>query len=141
MTRRMDLRPGKILVALLRRLLYRVIRTQVSPERADALGIDRGKPICYVLEDRHLSSLLVLAEETERRDLPSQLEPPGPAFAGVDRSVFSVILKRNPLSARTTAPSATLAQMSAALLQDRALDVQLVPVTVLWGRAPGSRTR
>jgi glycerol-3-phosphate O-acyltransferase len=136
MARRSELRPGRILVALLRRLLYLVIRTQVSPERLDALGIDPSVPVCYVLEDRHLSSLLVLVEETARRGLPSPLEPLGPAFVGVDRAVFSVILKRNPLSTRTTAPSSTLAHMSAALLRNTALDVQLVPVTVLWGRAP-----
>jgi glycerol-3-phosphate O-acyltransferase len=139
MARRTELRPGRILVALLRRALYLLIRTQVSPEPADALGIDPSKPVCYVLEDRHLSSLLVLVEETARRGLLSPLAPLGPAFADVDSAVFSVILNRNPLSARTTAPSATLAQMSAALLHDPALDVQLVPVTVLWGRAPGQQ--
>ena len=132
----MKLRPGNILVALLRRLLYLVIRTQVSPDRVDVLGIDPAKPVCYVLEDRHLSSLLVLVEETARRGLPLPLAPLRAAFAGIDRAVFSVILKRNPLSARTAAPSATLTQMSAALLRDPALDIQLVPVTVLWGRAP-----
>src|SRR5512138_1657008 len=38
--RAMELRPGKILVALLRRLLYLVVRTQVSPARVDTIGID-----------------------------------------------------------------------------------------------------
>jgi glycerol-3-phosphate O-acyltransferase len=139
MARHRRLRPRKIVVALLRRLLYVVIRTQVSPERSEALGIDPSKPVCYVLEDRHLSSLLVLVEETARLGLPSPLEPPGPPFSNVDRAVFSVILNRNPLSARTAAPSAALAQMSAVLLQDPTRDVQLVPVTVLWGRSPGSQ--
>jgi glycerol-3-phosphate O-acyltransferase len=139
MTPRRRLRPGNILVALLRRLLYLVIRTQVTPERPEALGIDPRKPVCYVLEDRHLSSLLVLAEETARLGLPSPLEPLGSEFAGVDRAVFSVIINRNPLSRRTTAPSAALAQMSAVVLQEPTRDVQLVPVTVLWGRSPGSQ--
>jgi glycerol-3-phosphate O-acyltransferase len=136
MARSTEFHPGRILVALLRRLLYFVIRTQVIPERAEALGLDPAKPVCYVLEDRHFSSLLVLVEETARLGLPSPLAPPRGAFESVDRAVFSVILNRNPLSARTTAPSATLTQVSAALLQNPALDVQLVPVTVLWGRAP-----
>ena len=131
--------PGRIVVALLRRLLYLVVRTQVSPERIDAIGIDAGKPVCYVLEDRHLSSLLVLVAETVRLGLPSPLEPPGPPFASVDRAVFSVILNRNPLSARTAAPSAALERLSAVLQSDPTRDVQLLPVTVLWGRAPGSQ--
>ena len=81
----------------------------------------------------------MLAEEAEQLGLPSPLKPLGPAFAGVDRAVFSVILNRNPLSARTAGPSAALEQMSDALLKDPRLDVQLVPATVLWGRAPGSQ--
>ncbi len=134
-----ELRPGRIVVALLRRLLYLVIRTRVSPESFDALGIDPRKPLCYVLEDRHLSSLLVLIEETARRGLPAPLEAIKPAVASADRAVFSVILNRNPLSVRTAAPSATLVQLSAAVLQDPTLDVQLVPVTILWGRVPGQQ--
>ena len=40
---------------------------------------------------------------------------------------------------RTAEPSTALRQMTAALRHDPALDVQLVPVTVLWGRSPGSQ--
>jgi glycerol-3-phosphate O-acyltransferase len=133
------LRPGNLLLALLRRLLYLVIRTRVTPERTDVLGVDPGKPLCYVLEDRHLSSLLVLEEEAPRLGLPSALDPIGPGLPLGERAVFSVILNRNPLSTRTAEPSTTLAQMTAALLRDPAFDVQLVPVAVLWGRSPGSQ--
>ena len=129
-------RPGVLLLALLRRVLYLVIRTRVTPETADALRIDPAVPLAYVLEDRHLSSLLVLEEEVVRLRLPSALDPVGPRFPGVGRAVFSVILNRNPLSTRTAEPSATLAAMTQAVLADPALDVQLVPVSVLWGRAP-----
>ena len=40
---------------------------------------------------------------------------------------------------RTAEPSATLSQMTAAVLRDPALDAQLMPVTILWGRSPGSQ--
>ena len=53
--------------------------------------------------------------------------------------MFSVILNPNPLSTRAAEPSPTLAQMTSALLRDPALDVQLIPVTVLWGRSPGQQ--
>ena len=96
---RSRLRPGNVVLALLRRLLYLGIRTRVVPDRAEALAVDPAKPLCYVLEDRHLSSLLVLEEEAPRLGLPSALDPIGPAFPGVGRAVFSVILNRNPLSA------------------------------------------
>ncbi len=136
---RSRLRPGNVVLALLRRLLYLGIRTRVVPDRAEALAVDPAKPLCYVLEDRHLSSLLVLEEEAPRLGLPSALDPIGPAFPGVGRAVFSVILNRNPLSARQSEPSPALANLTAALLSDPALDVQLVTVAVLWGRSPDSQ--
>jgi glycerol-3-phosphate O-acyltransferase len=123
---------------LLRRLLYLVVRTQVTPEYRVDLGLD-ARPVCYVLEDRHLSSLLVLEEESERLGLPSPLAPVGAPFAERERAVFSVIVNPNPLSPRTLDPSETLADLTQRVLADRAADVQLVPVSVLWGRAPGSQ--
>ena len=131
-------RLGNFFLAALRRLLYVVVRTHVTPERAE-LRLDRDRPLCYVLQDRLLSSILVLEEEAGRLNLPSALEPIGPEFPAAKRGVFSVILNRNPLSTRTTEPSATLAKLTAALFRDAALDVDLVPVTVLWGRSPRSQ--
>lgn len=136
---RRSLHPGNILLAPLRRLLYLIVRTRVTPEQAALLHVDPQRPLCYVVQDRHLSSLLVLEEEVRRMGLPSALAPMGPLFPVGERAVFSVILNRNPLSARTAEPSATLAQMTAALLRDPALDAQLMPVTILWGRSPTSQ--
>jgi len=132
-------RPGNLLLALLGRLLYLVIRTRVTPERAEALGVDPGQPVCYVLEDRHLSSLLVLEHEAPRLGLPSALDPIEMEYPIGERAVFSVVLNPNPLSTRTAEPSATLAKLTAALTGDPTFDVQLVPVAVLWGRSPGSQ--
>jgi hypothetical protein len=73
-----------------------------------------------VLQDRLLSSLLVLEEEAGRLGLPSALEPIGPEFPTAKRAVFSVILNRNPVSTRTAEPSVTLAQLTAALFRDPA---------------------
>ena len=134
-----SLRPGNLLLALLRRLLYLIVRTQVAPDDVALLRVNSRLPLCYVLQDRHLSSLLVLEEEVQRLGLPSSLASMGHAFPGRKHAVFSVILNRNPLSTRTAEPSATLAQMTAAVLRDPALDAQLMPVTVLWGRSPGSQ--
>ena len=133
------LRPGNILLALLRRLLYLIVRTRVTPEEAALLGVDAQKPLCYVLQDRHLSSLLVLEEEAMRLGLPSALAAIGSGFPVRGRAVFSVILNVNPLSTRRAEPSATLTQMTGTLLRDPAQDVQLVPVTILWGRSPKSQ--
>ncbi len=130
---------GNILLALLRRLLYVIVRTRVTPDQVISLGVNPQRPLCYVLQDRHLSSLLVLEEEARRLGLPSALTPIGPEFPLGKRAVFSVILDRNPLSPRTAEPSVTLSRMTAAVLRKPALDVQLMPVTILWGRSPKSQ--
>jgi glycerol-3-phosphate O-acyltransferase len=131
-------RIGNVLLAILRRLLYLVVRAQVAPDHPRELGVDLQRPICYVLQDRHLSSLLVLEEEAQRLGLPSALDPVGPEFATEKRSVFSIILNPNPLSTRAAEPSQALKRMVASAMGDGAADVQLLPVTVIWSRAPGS---
>jgi len=128
-------RLSNLFLAALRRLLYVVVRTRVTPPPAE-LRVDRDRPLCYVLQDRLLSSVLVLEEEARRLGLPSPLAPIGLEFPAAKRAVFSVILNPNPLSTRTAEPSAALAQMTAALFRDPTLDIQLVPGTVLWGRSP-----
>ena len=130
---------GNAFLALLRRLLYLIVRTRVTPGDAASLHIDSHVPLCYVLQDRHLSSLLVLEEETQRMGLPSPLDALGSEFPLAERALFSVVLNRNPLSPRTGGPSSTLAQLTDRLSRDPALDVQLVPVTILWGRSPKSQ--
>jgi glycerol-3-phosphate O-acyltransferase len=130
---------GGTVFALLQRLLHLVVRTQVTPEARADLALDPARPVCYVLQDRHLSSLLVLATETARLGLPSPLQPLGDEFPRVHRAVFSVVLNPNPLSLRTAQPSATLDRLAARILNDADADVQLVPVIVLWGRAPDSQ--
>jgi glycerol-3-phosphate O-acyltransferase len=136
---RWTVRLGNVVLVLLRRLLYLIVRTRIAPEPIASLRVDRQQPLCYVLQDRHLSSLLVLEQEAPRAGLPPPLAPIGPEFPAIERSVFSVILNPNPLSARTAEPSAALARMAAALRREPALDVQLMPVTILWGRSPDSQ--
>ena len=55
-------------VPLARRVLYAWVRTTVFSE--SAASIDPARPVCYVLQDRHLSNLLVLFEESRLAGLP-----------------------------------------------------------------------
>ena len=56
---------------LLRRAMYCWTRTTVFPESPKDLGLDPSRPVCYVLQDEHISNQLVLFEETRRAGLPS----------------------------------------------------------------------
>ena len=126
---------------LLRRLLYLVVRPRLT--LADgAPALDFSRPICFVLHDRRLSDLLVIEEETRRAGLPSALGPMAAPLAAEKRSVFFIGRARNPLapaSARAT-HSPRLVRLVRTALRDPSVDVQLVPVTILWGRSPGTQT-
>lgn len=122
---------------LLRRLLYLWVRPRLLPDPS-TLALDPARPVCYVLHERRLSDLLVLEEEMRRAGLPTVLEPMAPPAAGEKRSLFFVGRARHPFAsaaARAT-HSPRLARLVAATLRDPSFDVQLVPVTVLWGRSP-----
>lgn len=124
-------------LTLARRLLYSWLRTQVvtAPEAA---AIDPARPVCYVIQDRRLSNLLVLMEETRRAGLPPAQRALSVGPLREERAFFC-LTRAQPLlaSARERyGHSPRLQRLVAALRADARLDVQLVPVTILWGRAP-----
>ena len=57
-------------LAFMRRILYFGTRTQVFPETPGALGLRPDLPVCYVLDERHLSNLLILDHECGQLGLP-----------------------------------------------------------------------
>ncbi len=113
---------------LARRLLYLWVRTTVFSETA---AVDRSRPVCYVLQDRHLSNVLVLFREAREVGLPPARAPLD--MPGVDgrRSFFFLNRRRG--------ASPLLERMVRAVAADPALDVQIVPVLILWGRAPAKQ--
>jgi glycerol-3-phosphate O-acyltransferase len=123
---------------VLRRVMYLVTRTQVFPETPEALKLRSDLPICYVLNERHLSNLLVLDHECRQLGLPPALRPlRDPAFSA-QRSFF--FLSRNPRGSIVQNPridhSLLLKSLVRTVFADPRFDVQLVPVTILWGREP-----
>jgi len=121
-----------------RRVLYFWVRTTVFPEHPQQLGLDRSKPVCYVLQDHHLSNLLVLFQETQASGLPSaeaSFRLNGQHFP---HSVF-FLNRKHSLSA-TARERYAHSRLMGALVQDALangrLDVQIVPVVILWGRSP-----
>ena len=63
-------------LVLMRRILYLGTRTQVFPETPEELGLRPDLPVCYVLDERHLSNLLVLDHECGELGLPRALQAP-----------------------------------------------------------------
>ena len=125
---------------LLRRLLYVWTRTQVFPATPQELKLQADIPVCYVLQHRHLSNLLVLDHECREFGLPPAL---GPLTTRPLRSRRSFFFLAQRFSKVTSNPrrdeSDLLSSLVAAAINNPHFDVQFVPVTILWGRAPGTQ--
>ncbi len=125
-------------IRLARRLLYLWVRTSVFPENPSELGLDPAKPVCYVLQDRHLSNLLVLFEESRRTGLPRAEATITLGRQVLPRSFFFLNRDRS-LAGRArdgSSYSLLLARLISQAIADPLIDVQLVPVVILWGRSP-----
>ncbi|MGH8133280.1 MAG: glycerol-3-phosphate 1-O-acyltransferase PlsB, partial [Steroidobacteraceae bacterium] len=121
---------------LLRRLLALWVRFRVLPEETGTRLAGRTNPICYVLERRSVTDLALLQDACLRLKLPR----PGRRLGGgarEPRSYFYLERPRGLWNQRADRrPPLPLARMIAALSADAALDIELVPAAVYWGRAP-----
>jgi len=123
---------------LARRVLYAWVRTTVFPASAPELQLDPAKPVCYVLQDRHLSNLLLLLEESRRAGLPRADSPLLIGRQRWPRSFFFLNRDRSlaDRARKGDSYSALLASLMHQTVADQQMDVQLVPVVILWGRSP-----
>jgi len=135
---------GRLAIAVLRPVLRRLVAVQTVGADALVARLDRGQPVCYALQFRTLSTLVVLDEQTRALGLPLPLAPLAAAGAdgtpqAVERHSFFYLTRSgqpSPLRAQPYAYAPRLARLAAAVRADPAVDVTIVPVHVFWGRAP-----
>ena len=121
---------------ILRRLLFLWVRVEAFPQPDPRQVLDPDRPVLYVLADRGLSDLLVLGEVTRRHRLQDPLARS--PFTDLQRhhSVYS-LASRNPLTdwiKRRRKRSPMLLDFIQAFEANAELDLQVVPVSVFWGR-------
>lgn len=130
-----------VLASLLRRPLLAWVKTRVVPTGLpQELGLDPTRPVCYVLAARSIADQFVLEETCRQQGLPPprggyrEMPKPGrAALVALPRLEGQGMQRRygNPVEIRRLVTQAIV---------DRDYDVQLVPVSVFWGRNPGQET-
>lgn len=128
-------------LGLARRLLNIWVRPKVLPDDPRSLQIDSQTLVCYALEMRSLADLLVLERETRKAGLHRPTSELQRGALHSVRSVFAVARMRGWLLKRAEPQvPELLRQIAVAVLEDKSLDVQLLPVSIFWGRAPEKET-
>lgn len=123
---------------LWRRVLGWWVRATVLPEDLSELGLDTDKPVFYILDTHALSSLLIADDIARSLGWPRLIEPFEhgrfrlPRSYGANRRFRGLFFRR--LQKRRH--SALLKDLVDAVHDGTLDDVQVVPMTVLVGRAP-----
>ena len=105
------------------------------------LGLSLEAPILYAMPKRSIADLLVLYYHCRRLGLPrpqialSDLQGPGEAGYHCLAEPGLIHVRKD------KAPSAAILGLLTRLGQDPAANVQVVPVTILWGKHPGTEEK
>jgi len=122
--------------------LFWYVRTQVVPENPVSwLNLRSDRPVVYVLPLRSLSDLLILYHHCLKLNLPLptlSLRQLGAIRGGAAYLYLGRLGILQPLRPTDrTNPSAPLVELVKLVEEKLQEDVQLVPVSILWGRDPG----
>ncbi|CBL46435.1 Glycerol-3-phosphate acyltransferase [gamma proteobacterium HdN1] len=122
---------------IVKSILFLFVRTSVKPSDIDSLNLDRQKPICFVLRDKSLSDLLVLDAVCRENDLPRPTRKLEAGAISSPRSVIYLTEKHDSLGRKQKPKQSDLLnRLVQAGSENQELDVQFVPVSIFWGRAP-----
>lgn len=93
-----------------------------------------NRPICYVLFEHSVSTALLVDSEARRRNLIAPFDPmTGSHF---DENASILYLKNSNENNPSDSESPRLIRLIDIVKHHPDLDVELVPITMLWGRAP-----
>ena len=121
-----------------RKALNTWVDPQITPASADELYLNPEQPIVYVLQSPSFSNLLVADEAAQRLGLHRPTEAIDSHLLQEKQSFFYLTQETTQLSAqknRFEYPERFVRLIEAVKNNDN-LDIQLVPVTIFWGRSP-----
>ncbi len=122
---------------LLKPVLWFVKPKLIPAELDDLRAGLYGKPVCYVLSQHSWSDRVVLEELCRQHQLPLVTAAPGRLPAATEASCLYLPALRDQVDGDGQTP---LQALIAAAADDGDYPLQLVPVSIFWGRDPGAET-
>ncbi|MDP0563642.1 MAG: glycerol-3-phosphate 1-O-acyltransferase PlsB [Candidatus Endonucleobacter sp. (ex Gigantidas childressi)] len=116
-----------------RKILCSWVRTTVQNNNLESLNIDSNKPVCYVFRNRSFSDLLLLENECIKASLPS---PSQSITSTLGDHSFLYLSQQEGLVFQRERPdsSSGLARLLQYVKQNPDQNIQLIPVSIFWGR-------
>lgn len=129
---------SSLLFSLCRKLLFVWVRTEIKGAEPENLELQSDKPVVYVLQYSSLSARLVLEQACRNSNLPSAQAPLEIGEHKVRRSFFFLYERIGRGFKKRQRPVVTgrLKQIVKDLESMPEMDVQIVPVSLFWGRSP-----
>jgi glycerol-3-phosphate O-acyltransferase len=130
--------PRLFFTTLLRKILFLWVRTEIKGTDPEELNLDPNKPVCYVLQYSSLSARLVLEHACINSGLPSAHAKLNLKEKSLNRSFFFLYERKGRWLKTRQTPTVTedLKQMVYDISEDADLDIQIIPVSLFWGRSP-----
>jgi len=116
-----------------------LVKSQYVPDNpVDALKLDLTRPIVYALKTKSMTDLVALQRACKELGLPDPLTPI--KVNGVIIPSYVCLDNPAPLFGKTKGKNVFFNEFQQLLRlhkDDKTLDIQLMPVSLFWGRAPG----
>ncbi len=127
----------RLFFLLIRAFMRLCTRIRALPGDPEELQLDPDKPVVYVLRDRSVADAAVADQAARRLGLSAPKASLTLGKQHLSRSYFHVYKREMSVARQRRAITpARLQRLVAGLKQNPELDVQLVPVSVFWGRQP-----
>ena len=125
----------------LQNIMFLWVRSKVYPKKLkEDLRLDPKKPICYLLKSRSFTDLLLLDHYCRKENLPRPIanirDITGTSLAACIYLQKSGIFQKS----RSKKPPNSLLQIISDVKSQKS-DVQIVPVSIFWGRNPGKEEK
>jgi glycerol-3-phosphate O-acyltransferase len=118
------------------RPLLALVKFKATPENLyERLGLDASRPIAFVLPTRSWIDLFALDKVCRHYGLPRP-QRTGASLPTAGRAGCVYL----PALLETRVRMTELSQVLATVAKDPQFDIQIVPVSIFWGRDPGSET-
>ena len=121
-----------------RKLLFTWVKVTVQNHTVESLGIQLNKPTCYVFRNHSISDLMVVEQECRKAGLPYPYAVVH-KNTNIGNQAYCYLMQsqqRGLFFQKKHQQTDTLSNLIRETEQNQNQEIQLIPVSIFWGKAP-----